>query len=278
MCRWLAYSGAPILIEKMLFDPANSIVVQSLDSKLGATRTNGDGFGVGWYGEGHVPALYKTTSPAWNDRNLRELSRQIRSHLVFAHVRAATGTPVQQTNCHPFRHGKWMWMHNGVIAEFDRIKRDLLLAIDPDLFCAVEGSTDSEVFFFLALTFGLDQDPIGAVQRAVKFIEDCGRRLGIEFPMQMTVGVTDGRSIWAFRYASAGTSRTLFVSCEPEKLRTVYPENQLFQELSKNTRLIVSEPLSEMEGVWTELPESSCTIVTNGKVDVGVFAPVEAGR
>lgn len=75
MCRWLAYSGAPILIEKMLFDPANSIVVQSLDSKFGATRTNGDGFGVGWYREGHVPALHKTTNPAWNDRNLRELSR-----------------------------------------------------------------------------------------------------------------------------------------------------------------------------------------------------------
>ena len=79
--------------------------------------------------------------PAWNDRNLREIAGHVRSALVFAHIRASTGTPVQQTNCHPFRHGRWLWMHNGLIREFGTVKRDLAFAVDPSLYPEIEGST-----------------------------------------------------------------------------------------------------------------------------------------
>jgi predicted glutamine amidotransferase len=109
--------------------------------------------------------------PTWNDRNLRELAGRIRARLVFAHIRASSGTPVRQTNCHPFRHGKWLWMHNGSIARFQYVKREIMLAVDPSLDADIEGSTDSEVFFFLALTFGLENNPPTAVERAVGFIE-----------------------------------------------------------------------------------------------------------
>ena len=118
--------------------------------------------------------------PAWNDRNLREVASQVRTPLLFAHVRASTGTPVQRSNCHPFRYGRWLWMHNGAIAEFHEVKRDLMLAVDPSLYPDIEGSTDTETLFFLALTFGLIDDPPGAVARAVGFVEDVGRRHGIE--------------------------------------------------------------------------------------------------
>ena len=116
MCRWLAYSGTPVTLQALLYKPAHSLIDQSLHSQLGVESTNGDGFGMGWYGEQEIPALYKSTAPAWNDRNLRELAGSIKAGLIFAHIRASTGTPVQQTNCHPFRHGKWLWMHNGAIA------------------------------------------------------------------------------------------------------------------------------------------------------------------
>ena len=158
MCRWLAYSGSPVSIETLLFKPEHSLIDQSLHSKLGATTTNGDGFGIGWYGIGSSPGVFHSTEPAWNDRNLRELSRHIRSHLVFAHIRASSGSPVQQTNCHPFRYGRRLWMHNGVIRDFHKLKRDLVLAIDPELYPFVEGSTDSETLFYLAETFGLEED------------------------------------------------------------------------------------------------------------------------
>ncbi len=192
MCRWLAYSGSPVLIEDLLYKPQHSLIDQSLHSQLGAETTNGDGFGVGWFGVGQTPGVFHSVEPAWNDRNLRELAGHVRSPLVFAHIRASSGSPVQQTNCHPFRHGRWLWMHNGVIRDFHAVKRDLVLAVDPSLYPSIEGSTDSEVFFFLALTLGLEDDPPAAVEAAVGLIEETGRRHGVEHPIQMTVATSDG--------------------------------------------------------------------------------------
>jgi predicted glutamine amidotransferase len=273
MCRWLAYSGTPLLLEDLLYKPTHSLIDQSLHSKLGVEATNGDGFGVGWYGEGDTPALYKSTEPAWNDRNLREVARQIRAGLVFAHIRASTGTPVQHTNCHPFRHGTWLWMHNGSIAKFQDVKRELMLAIDPTLYAEIEGSTDSETFFFLALTFGLEHDPPAAVERAVGLIERVGRHRGIEHPMQMTVAASNGQKVWAFRYSSEGRSRSLFYSTSVLTLRAQYPDNPVFHKVSDETRLVVSEPLSDLAGVWNEVPESSYGVICQGQDELKQFTP-----
>src|SRR5688572_21800342 len=152
MCRWLAYSGSPILLDELLYKPQHSLIDQSLHARYGVETTNGDGFGVGWYDDAgphsRTPTVFRSVGPAWSDRNLRELASSIRSPLFLAHIRASTGTPVQQTNSHPFRHGRWLWLHNGAIHDFPRLKRDLLLAVDPELFSAIDGSTDSEVMFY----------------------------------------------------------------------------------------------------------------------------------
>lgn len=219
MCRWLAYSGSPLLLEELLIKPTHSLIDQSLHSRLGATTTNGDGFGIGWYGTGDTPGLFRSIEPAWNDRNLMDLSRHLVSPLVFAHIRASTGSAIQQTNCHPFRHERWLWMHNGLIRDFAKVKRDLAFAVDPALYAEIEGSTDSELFFYLALTFGLENDPPTAVARAVGFIERTGRTRGVEYPIQMTVATTNGATVWAFRYSSEGNSRSLYFSTDIATLR-----------------------------------------------------------
>jgi hypothetical protein len=105
MCRWLAYTGSPILLTDVLDTPAHSPIDQSLHSKLGAETTNGDGFG-------------------------------------------------------------------------------------------------------LALSFGLEDDPPGAVARAIGFVEAAGRKRGITYPFQGTIATSDGEDLWMFRYSSEGTSRT----------------------------------------------------------------------
>jgi len=273
MCRWLAYSGDPILAEDLLFRPVHSLIDQSLHSRMGATTTNGDGFGIGWYGDDPAPAVFKATEPAWNDRNLHEITSHIRTRLLFAHIRASTGTPVQRSNCHPFRFDHWLFMHNGAITGFHEIKRDLMLAIDPSLFPDVEGSTDSETLFFLALTFGLMDDPPGAVERAVGLVEDVGHRHGIEHPIQMTVATSDGSSIWAFRYSSAGRSRSLFYSTDVVALRQLHPEVPVLRTLSDEARLVVSEPLGDLEGAWNEVPESSWGVVRAGDDELHPFWP-----
>src|SRR3954468_5147713 len=274
MCRWLAYSGSPVSLEDLLFKPKNSLVVQSKHSQMGATTTNGDGFGVGWYGRLETPGGYPSIEPAWNDRNLRELSAQAVSGRVFAHIRATTGSAVQQTNCHPFRHNRWLWMHNGLLTDFPTMKRDLAFAVQPSLFPLIEGATDSELFFFLALTFGLEQDPRAAVAAAVGLIEEVGRSHGIDFPLQMTVGTTDGDTTWAFRYSSEGRSRSLFHSTDVATLRAQYPDNPMLHELSDDARLIVSEPLGDLRGAWQELPEASCVAVHGSDQVLREFAPV----
>jgi predicted glutamine amidotransferase len=276
MCRWLAYSGSPILLEELLYKPEHSLIDQSLHSDLGAEATNGDGFGVGWYDDAGGAAFFHSIEPAWNDRNLRELSAHVRSPLVFAHIRASSGSPVQQTNCHPFRHDNWLWMHNGYIDDFEHVKRELVFAVDPALYPCIEGSTDSETLFYLALTFGLERDPPGAVSRAVGLVEDVGRAHGVENPIQMTIATTDGTDVWAFRYSSEGRSRSLFVSTEIGALRALYPDNPRFRSVDDETRLIVSEPLSALPGAWNEMPESSWGVVKPGRDELHPFHPTSA--
>jgi predicted glutamine amidotransferase len=273
MCRWLAYSGSPIRLEELLVKRDRSLIDQSLHARQGATTTNGDGFGVGWYEDGDLPRVYRSTHPAWNDRNLRELAAGISSPLFFAHIRASTGTAIQETNTHPFRYQKWLWMHNGLVRDFPLVKRELVVAIDDSLFTSIEGTTDSEVMFYLALTFGLEHDPIGAVERMIGFVEKTGREHGVEHPIQMTVATTDGQCIWAFRYSSEGDSRSLYFSTRMDNLKALYPDLAELGALSDETRVIVSEPLGDLPGAWNEVPESHAGIVQPGEDELRPFAP-----
>jgi predicted glutamine amidotransferase len=276
MCRWMAYSGDPILADDLLFKPEHSIIDQSLQANLGAgVTTNGDGFGIGWYPEevGAPPAVFRSTHPAWNDENLREIATQISTPLLFAHVRASSGTPVERSNCHPFRYGRWLWMHNGSLAGFAEVKRELAMAVDPTLYPMIQGTTDTETLFFLALTFGLTEDPPGAVARAVGFVEQVGRRHGIEHPVHMTVATSDGESIWVFRYSSEKATSSLFYSTDISQVRSLYPELEVLDRLGPDTRFIVSEPLRELPGAWTEVPEGSWARIQGPHHEFQPFEP-----
>ncbi|MFF8602475.1 class II glutamine amidotransferase [Streptomyces sp. NPDC015232] len=274
MCRWLAYWGTPVLLDTILYRPEHSLIDQSLHAKMGVETTNGDGFGVGWYSkEATTPALLTDVGPAWNNRNLREVADHVRSSLFFAHIRASTGTAVQQSNCHPFRHGRWMFMHNGAITRFHEVRRELALLVDPGLYPDIQGTTDSEIMFYLALTFGLDEDPPAAVARMAGVVERVGRAHGIAHPLQMTLAVTDGRRVWAFRYSSARASRSLFYSSRVEALRKLHPDVAFLRELSEESRLVVSEPLGDLPGAWNEVPENSYGVVQPGTDELHRFAP-----
>jgi predicted glutamine amidotransferase len=273
MCRWLAYSGSPIRLEELLVKRDRSLIDQSLHARQGATTTNGDGFGVGWYEEGEPPRVYRSTHPAWNDRNLRELAAGVSSPLFFAHIRASTGTAIQETNTHPFRYGNWLWMHNGLVREFHQLRRELVLAVDESLFDSIEGTTDSEVLFFLALTFGLEDDAVGAVERTVGFVEKVGHSHGVEHPIQMTIATTDGGNVWAFRYSSEGDSRSLYFSTRMDALKAVYPESAELAGLSDETRVVVSEPLGDLAGAWNAVPESHVGIIQPGADELRPFTP-----
>src|SRR4051812_46997703 len=219
MCRWMAWLGQPVLIEELLFKTQHGIVDQSLHARMGAEPTNGDGFGMGWYGVGDGPAVFRSVAPAWSDANLRDLAAHVESPLFLVHVRAAIGSPVQESNCHPFRHGRWLFVHNGYIGGFRQMRRELMLAVDPELFADFHGSTDTEVVFALALKYGLEEDPIGALEATVGFIETTARRHGVPDAVQGTFCCSDGETLWATRYATIGPPRSLFASADAESIR-----------------------------------------------------------
>jgi glutamine amidotransferase len=276
MCRWLAYSGGPIALSELIFNTEHSLIDQSLSARSSAQTTNGDGFGVGWYDQCAAPGLYKHTQPAWNDPNLKDLCTHTQSPMFVAHIRAATGTAIQQTNCHPFRHGRCLFVHNGNIRGYQKLRRELAFALEEEYFSGVTGTTDSELMFFLALHFGMAEDVYTGVARMAGFIERLGRDRGIELPLQMTLGIADGERLYAVRYSSERESRTLFRSRNVAALRELAPpESQgRFEGLSDDALAIVSEPWSDLPYAWEEIPESTFVTVERGQVENREFIPL----
>ena len=236
MCRWLAYRGNPILLERLLFEPQYSLIEQALNARKAKAPTNGDGFGLGWYGERDTPGTFHEVLPAWSDGNLRSLAHHLRSRLFFAHVRASTGTATSRANCHPFAHGQWMFMHNGQIGGYERIRRKVEALIPDRLYCHRRGTTDSEAIFLAALGFGLEQDPAGAIARTLEEIEALMRAEGIAEPLRCTAAITDGQRIFALRYASDSSPPSLYTAAD------------------EDGTLVVSEPLDEAQHDWKAVP------------------------
>jgi predicted glutamine amidotransferase len=236
MCRWIAYRGETTSFEPYVTEPAHSLIAQSKRALEGTTGMNGDGFGLGWYGEHPEPGLYRETRPAWSDENLRYLCRHLRSHLFFAHVRAATGTAVTRQNCHPFACGRWMFMHNGFVGSWNRLRRKVEQLIPDALYPSRLGTTDSEAVFLAIMGAGLDRDPIGATARVLRNLRDLVNEDGKRERMRFTTAIANGRDLYAFRFAENDAANTLY-----------------FRE-SAGQVVVVSEPFDK-EDDWTEIPE-----------------------
>ena len=260
MCRWLAYRGAEVYLEQLIFEPDNSLASQSLSAQHSNWPTNGDGFGVGWYGSREEPGLFRDVLPAWNDSNLRNVSAQIRSALFFAHVRASTGTSTSRSNCHPFRYGRWMFMHNGQIGGFEQIRRTLMMKVDPGLFPEIRGSTDSELFFYLLLSNGGLEDPLAAFAQTVKQVMQVMAEDSVDAPFRMSAALTDGDHIYAIRYASDAQAPSLFYASADSLVHA-------------DGVLIASEPLGTDAGPWQTIPQSHWLHVSPSGFRSGHFTP-----
>jgi len=285
MCRWLAYSGPKIYLEDLIIKPSRSLLVQSRFAREnfvenmpglpdGAFPTNGDGFGVAWYGERDRPGLYRDLRPAWSDRNLVNLAEQIRSGLFLAHLRAAYHGLVQRTNSHPFRYGRWVFQHNGEISGFEQVKRTLQLAVDPSLFNQIRGTTDSETAFYLALTLGLASDPKAAMERMVGLVEQSQAHVGISEPFRLTCAFSDGETIYAIRYSTDGKPKTLYHNRAGKGLSDVLYENS--DSEGKGT-ILLSEPIDDCPENWVSVPSGSFVTVRRGDVRCEPFRPKAPG-
>ncbi len=270
MCRWLAYKGAPILMSDLLITPKHNLIQQSLHANNAPrTPTNGDGFGLGWYSKQPYPGLFRSIRPAWNDTNLIDLASHIESPLFLAHVRSTSMAAIQESNCHPFRYKKWLFVHNGQIAAFDKLRRDLLLKVDPVYFNNIQGTTDSELMFHLALTYGLENDVPTAIRKMVEVVETTAMAHGIDAAIWMTLGISDGHTLWGFRYGSDGRCPTLFISPSIEDLQIVNPE--MNGRLGDFAVCLVSEPMGKFQEIWKEVPIQSMIKISDYDIYMEAF-------
>lgn len=252
MCRWIAYRGDTIALEHYVTEPVHSLVSQSIRALESTASMNGDGFGLGWYGEHPEPGLYREVRPAWSDENLRYLCRHLRSHMFFAHVRAATGTPITRQNCHPFACGTWLFMHNGLIGSWYRLRRQVEALIPDELYPSRVGTTDSEAVFLAILGAGLAgsaprTDPVTATARTMAQLAQLVDQGGYNEPLRFTAALSNGHDLYAFRYAVNDQS------------------NSLYYRATEDGVVIVSEPLDRDHANWTAVPDNSVLIARAGQ-------------
>lgn len=251
MCRWIAYRGKSVALENFVTAPTHSLMEQSLNAREAVARTNGDGFGFGWYGSHEAPGLYHEVRPAWSDENLRHLCRNIESRLFFAHVRASTGTPTTRPNCHPFSHGRWLFMHNGQIGDWKKIRRQVENLIPDSIYEQRVGTTDSEATFLAIAGAGLgnslDEDPVAATDSTIRVLATMVDASRSTEPLRFTAALTDGHNLYAFRYASDQSANTLYYREQDGDL------------------LVASEPLDPDQAGWNTVPPNSVLIAPAGE-------------
>ena len=248
MCRWIAYAGPEIYLEDLLFNQEYSIVEQSINARESIFPTNADGFGVAWYSKRTAPGLFKDILPAWNDSNLRSLAAQIQTRLFFAHVRASTGTAVTRTNCHPFTWRNWAFMHNGKIGDWHLCRKDMEALIIPEFYALRQGTTDSEALFLVALSLGLTENPQLAIQGTIGHALRIMERHKAQEPLRISLAVTNGSEIWAFRYSSDQQSPSLYAGA---------PNTRAMEKSENDINTIASEPSDTDPSRWFKVAEST---------------------
>lgn len=278
----MIYKGKQsMLLSDLLTRPAHSIINQSFDSRLRLDMRNpinGDGFGVGFYGDKEEPCVFKAITPAWNNVNLNSLSNGTESDLVFAHVRASTQGVLAETNCHPFQYGRILFMHNGGISAFVKIKRKLLDHLDDKFFLFIQGSTDSECCCALYLDtlskMGYDpEDPHckithkvlkDALLKTIELIKNWQTEITDE-PSLINFAVTDGKSVVVSRYITSRTDEAASLHFSTGSRFFEY-EPGLFKmerlNRSQDVIFIASEPLTFERGDWTCVPTNTVVTIT----------------
>ena len=212
MCRLAAYLGEPLYLEELIAKPRHSLMRQAQHAEEAKVQINGDGFGIGWYGDREEPGVYREALPAWSDDNLLALSQTLRSRLFFAHVRAATSGANSRQNCHPFRHGRHLFMHNGQIGGYASLRRTLESWLPDDLYAARRGATDSELLFLLAVARERKGACVAdAVLSTLRDVSSLMRERGITQPLRFAATWADGERLLAFRFASDGKPPTLYL-------------------------------------------------------------------
>lgn len=262
MCRLLGYLGESIQLDRILYKPEHSLIVQSYQPKeMHVALLNADGFGVGWYHPQRKenPYTYKNILPIWNDINLPQLGRYVESKGILSYVRSATpGLPVDLGNCQPFVRDRLMFVHNGYIEHFrHKLRGTIRDLLSEEAAIWIQGNTDSEYLCAFILTY-LQTHPHITLEEAmgqvINRVGELSKARQLKFITAMIIHT--GNRLVACRYSTFEDVPTLYwVRDDPN-----YP----------NAVILASEPL--FEGNWKPCPEHHIlTVEENLEVNISPF-------
>ncbi|BHH85217.1 ergothioneine biosynthesis protein EgtC [Desulforhopalus sp. 52FAK] len=281
MCRFAAYLGPEIFLSSLVTEPVHSIIHQSFQAKERVEPLNGDGFGVGWYASqfSDSPALFKEVSPAWNSANLRNIARVTKSDCIFAHVRAATvGGQVSRSNCHPFSWNSYLFMHNGTVFGFDKIRRDLRRELSDESYAMIKGNTDSEhlLAMFVDEIREIAEPTVEqlsfALTKVIERIEHLKANAGVTTPSTLNLVLSDGRRMVATRYVSSGEDSNSLYLLQGDEFHC--RKGQFSMDPGDNAVLLVSEPLNSSKE-WQKVRNNHMIVVDSDRSPIQ--KPIEIG-
>lgn len=272
MCRFVYYQGLPIGLSALITEPENSLINQSFHSRERTEPLNGDGFGVAWYPKDTVrPALFKSISPAWSNRNLREISRVVQSSRILGHVRAASpDSEVNEINSHPFRFDNLTFMHNGDLGGFRKFRRTLLNSLSEESFQMITGGTDSEHMFAVMIDElkGLSDENndvlrMGmAIERGIDKLLDWRRNIVPDQHFYINCLITDGLVASACRFTTEDSENASSLYFHLGKRYHCENFKSVMVDCNKEDAsvLVSSEPLTDDIG-WTSVPSGHLVMI-----------------
>jgi len=160
------------------------------------------------------------------------------------------------SNCHPFGFGRHLFMHNGQIGGYEKVKRAIEAYIPDEVYCSRAGNGDSEAIFLIAAGFGLDRDPIGALKRTLQMCLDVVSRAGLNEPVRFSAIHADGEKLHAFRWSSDERPPTLYWRNMGEGIA------------------VASEPFGTGVERWDIIPANTVATITGADISFDEFNPV----
>ncbi len=248
MCRHLAYLGPAATLRSVIIEPPHGLYRQGWAPRLQRHGTvNADGFGVGWYCDGDPePARYRRAGPIWADESFTDVARVTRAAAILAAVRCATaGTDLGPAAAAPFRSGRWLFSHNGVIDGWPGSVAGLAATLPAVALLELETRTDSALLWALVLhRLRLGLPPADALAGTISALNGAG------MTGRFNLLLTDGRAI-----AATAAGDTLYYRRRDEAV------------------VVASEP-GDDEPNWAKVPDGSLVTAVPGRVDVDPIALV----
>ncbi|MXX98702.1 MAG: ergothioneine biosynthesis protein EgtC [Gammaproteobacteria bacterium] len=255
MCRLAAYIGKAIPLSKLLLDGEHSLYIQAWQPKeLQYAKLNADGYGFGWYRADGRAAVYRNPMPIWSDANLNDLADSLYSERWLTMVRSATeGFATHIDNTQPFKHDRYLYLHNGYIKNFNQtLRQNIIAELSDPIIASLRGLNDSEYLFALLRQFIADH-PRQELAVAIKHLTEWLTAHIKDGEALLNIIVSDNQCLYAIRHAINGRAPSLYYLNDADGLWVVSEklDNEHAWQIFPKKKLMIARLQGDIQ--WLDL-------------------------